>query len=37
MKLKVGVSNRHIHLKKEDLNILFGCDLIKDYDFESKS
>lgn len=27
MKVKVGVSNRHVHLKQSDLDILFGKDL----------
>lgn len=29
MKVKVGISNRHVHLKEEDINILFGKDLEK--------
>ena len=33
MKIKVGVSNRHIHLCKEDADILFG----KDYQFEKRN
>ncbi len=27
MKVKVGISNRHVHLKQSDLDILFGKDL----------
>ena len=26
MKVNVGLSNRHLHVSKEDLNILFGQD-----------
>ena len=33
MKIKVGVSNRHVHLCKEDADILFG----KDYQFEKRN
>ena len=33
MKIKVGVSNRHIHLCKEDADILFG----KDYQFTKRN
>lgn len=29
MKVKVGISNRHVHLKEEDINILFGESLTK--------
>lgn len=33
MKVKVGVSNRHIHLTREDADILFG----KDYEFKKRN
>lgn len=33
MKVRIGVSNRHVHLTKDDFNILFGdIELIKDKD-----
>ena len=33
MKIRVGVSNRHVHLCREDADILFG----KDYQFEKRN
>lgn len=33
MKIRVGVSNRHIHLTREDADILFG----KDYQFKKRN
>ena len=33
MQVKIGISNRHVHLKKEDADILFG----KDYEFTKRN
>ncbi len=32
MDLKIGVSNRHVHLKQEDLNVLFGNNFTLEFD-----
>ena len=34
MKVTVGVSNHHVHLKQSDLDILFGCELTKKSDLK---
>lgn len=33
MQVKVGVSNRHVHLSKDDFNVLFGCGMDLPCDF----
>ncbi len=33
MKIKIGISNRHVHLKREDADILFG----KDFEFTKRN
>lgn len=32
MNIKIGISNRHVHLKQEDLELLFGISLEKEFD-----